>query len=287
MPFCSDNVELTWMEGDLKVLWSREYWYKTVRTSLLISVSKNNEGLTPLSVFTPVENTHPQPLGLKRHVFLTPPTSSYLSLASSALPLKGLKPALGDAGLHGEAWPDRPREALRLRLLSKPCFLLLPSRLTRRRSLRPVGGGWLSSSPSSCCSVIWAKRKPFITFNSSQILEWSTFPSTSMQMANLIMLHQLSEADRLIHYCYSSFFSYFCLCTLCDQTNLQSQSNLINVELLNQIQISAFSTQMPLRHRLHALLLQAVHHIIERILVRQCCKSLEKKIRIPGWSNRT
>lgn len=169
--FCSDNVELTWMEGDLKVLWSREYWYKTVRTSLLISVSKNNEGLTPLSVFTPVENTHLQPLGLKWHIFLTPSPSSYLSLASSALPLKGFKPALGDAGLHGEAWPDRPREALRLRLLSKPRFLLLPSRLTRLRSLRPVGGGWLSSSPSSCCSVIWGKHKSFITFNSWQILE--------------------------------------------------------------------------------------------------------------------
>lgn len=85
--------------------------------------------------------------------------------------------------------------------------------------------------------------------------------------------------------CYSNFFlllfffSYFCLCTLRDQTNLQSKSNLINVELLNQIQISAFSTQMPLRHRLHALLLQAVHHIIERILVRQRCKSLGKEIR--------
>lgn len=128
-------------------------------------------GLTPLSVFTPVENTPLQPLSLKWHIFLTPSPSSYLSLASSALPLKGLKPALGDAGLHGEAWPDRPREALRLRLLSKPRFLLLPSRLTRRRSLRPVGGGWLSSSPSSCCSVIWGKRKSFITFNSGQILE--------------------------------------------------------------------------------------------------------------------
>lgn len=84
--------------------------------------------------------------------------------------------------------------------------------------------------------------------------------------------------------CYSDFFvvgffSYFCPCTLCDQTNLQSKSNLINVELLNQIQISAFSPQMPLRHRLHALLLQDVHHIIEGILVWQRCKSLGKKIK--------
>lgn len=64
-----------------------------------------------------------------------------------------------------------------------------------------------------------------------------------------------------------------------DRTNLQSQSNLINVELLNQVQISAFSPQMPLGHRLHALFLQTVHHIIERILVRQCCESLDKKRR--------
>lgn len=93
--FCSDNVELTWTEADLKVLCSREYRYKTVRTSLLISVSKINAGLTPLSDFTPVETPPP--------IFLTSSSSSHLSLASSALPLKGLKPALGDAGLDGEA----------------------------------------------------------------------------------------------------------------------------------------------------------------------------------------
>lgn len=83
--------------------------------------------------------------------------SSHLSLMSSALcPLKGWKPALcGDAGLQGEAWPDRPRDALRLRLLSRPRFLSPPPRLTRRRSRRPAGGGWLSSSPSSCRRVIW------------------------------------------------------------------------------------------------------------------------------------
>lgn len=57
--FYSDNVELTWTEADLKVLCSREYRHKTVRTSLLISVSKINAGLTQLSDFTPVENTPP------------------------------------------------------------------------------------------------------------------------------------------------------------------------------------------------------------------------------------
>lgn len=113
-----------------------------------------------LSVFTPVENTHPATSALKSHLFPTPSPCAHLSLASSALPLKGLKPALGDAGLHGEVWPDRPREALRLRLLSKPRFLLPPSRLTRLRSLRPAGGGRPSSSPSSCCSVDWGKSRP-------------------------------------------------------------------------------------------------------------------------------
>lgn len=54
-------------------------------------------------------------------------------------------------------------------------------------------------------------------------------------------------------------------------------SNLIDVELLNQVQISAFSTQVSLGHRLHALFLQTIHHIIEGILVRQCCKRLQKQ----------
>lgn len=53
-------------------------------------------------------------------------------------------------------------------------------------------------------------------------------------------------------------------------------TNLIDVELLNQVQISAFSPQVFLGHGLHALFLQAIHHIIEGILVRQCCKSLHK-----------
>lgn len=73
------------------------------------------------------------------------------------------------------------------------------------------------------------------------------------------------------------FVAYFC--TPNDRINLHSRPHLINVELLDQIQISALSPQMPLGHRLHALFLQAVHHIIERILVWQCCKSLGKRKR--------
>lgn len=107
---------------------------------------KNDEKLAPLSFSTPAENIPHFPSAL-------PVPSSHLSLTSSALcPLKGLRTVL-----CGEAWPDRPREALQLRLLSRPRFLSPPSRLTRRRSRQPVGGGWLSSSPSSCRTVIWGK----------------------------------------------------------------------------------------------------------------------------------
>lgn len=178
-------------------------WKQTWKCSAAESIGTRQSELHSWSQFTRImrvwhhiqilhlwKTPTPQLLSLKGHIFLTPSSSSHLSLASSALPLKGLKPALGDAGLEGEAWPDRPREALRLRLLSRPRFLLLPSRLTRRRSLRPVGGGWLSSSPSSCCSVIWGKRKSLIDiwyrywFDISW-LPWFIFASTSMQMDNL------------------------------------------------------------------------------------------------------
>lgn len=54
-------------------------------------------------------------------------------------------------------------------------------------------------------------------------------------------------------------------------------SNLIDVELLNQVQISAFPPQMSLGHCLHALLLQTIHHIVKRVLIRQCCKRLQKE----------
>lgn len=40
-------------------------------------------------------------------------------------------------------------------------------------------------------------------------------------------------------------------------------SNLIDVELLNQVQISAFAPQVSLGNCLYTLLLQTVHHIIE------------------------
>lgn len=80
---------------------------------------------------------------------------SHLSVMSSTLgPLNVGKPwLLGDAG--AEAWPLAfCKECLLLRLLSRPLLSGGPPTLARRRSLRPEGGGWLSSSPSSCRRVI-------------------------------------------------------------------------------------------------------------------------------------
>lgn len=137
------TFELTWTGGNLTALCSRECRNDTVRGSLLSSADTH----------------HNQASRLVRHDPPPLPPPPHLSLASSPLWLpKGLKPGLrGDAGLQGEEWPERPREALRLRLLSRPCRLLPPSRLTRRRSRRPVGGGWPSSSPSSWRRVDWGK----------------------------------------------------------------------------------------------------------------------------------
>lgn len=56
-----------------------------------------------------------------------------------------------------------------------------------------------------------------------------------------------------------------------------SGADLIDVELLDQVEIGAFPTQMSLGHCFHALFFQTVHHVIERILVWQRCKRLQKK----------
>lgn len=89
---------------------------------------------------------------------------AHLSLMSSIRwPPKGRKPPgwapLGDAG--AEAWPlPLCSECLRLRLLSRPPRLspAVPT-LARRRSLRALGGSWVSSSPSSWRRVIWVGRR--------------------------------------------------------------------------------------------------------------------------------
>ena len=79
--------------------------------------------------------------------------------------LKGTKPPLpwacalqGDAG--ADAWPLWfCSECLRLRLLSRPRLSFVPPTLARRRSFRPLGGSWASSSPSSWRRVIWTEGR--------------------------------------------------------------------------------------------------------------------------------
>lgn len=196
-------------------------------------------------------------------------------MSSALCPLKGWKPALcGDAGLHGEAWPERPREALRLRLLSRPCFLSPPPRLTRRRSRRPVGGGWLSSSPSSCRRVIWGKSWLGVRWEWRWVLHTENFVLSkcpiNVAWGHIYWMWAATNSWNLA-YISIQYFPHD-LKTLC-------LPNLIDVELLNQVQIGALPPQVSLGHCLHALFLQTVHHIIEWILVRQRCKRLYKKER--------
>lgn len=114
-------------------------------------------------------------------------------------PLKGWKPALcGDAGLQGEAWPDRPREALRLRLLSRPRFLSPPPMLARRRSRRPVGGGWLSSSPSSCRRVIWGNSWLIMKWEWWQVLPTGNF-SIRQVCSKIHCIHWTRAAVTSLH----------------------------------------------------------------------------------------
>lgn len=46
-------------------------------------------------------------------------------------------------------------------------------------------------------------------------------------------------------------------------------SDLIDVELLQQVQVGSLAAQIALGHALHALLLQNIHHVIEGVLIGQ------------------
>ena len=50
----------------------------------------------------------------------------------------------------------------------------------------------------------------------------------------------------------------------------------IERELLLQVEIGALAAQVLLHHRLHALLLQAVCHVVEGVLVREGCQRLSR-----------
>lgn len=53
-----------------------------------------------------------------------------------------------------------------------------------------------------------------------------------------------------------------------------SPTHLIDRELLLQVEVGALAAQVLLHHLLHALLLQAVGHIIEGVLVWEGCQRL-------------
>lgn len=55
-----------------------------------------------------------------------------------------------------------------------------------------------------------------------------------------------------------------------------SPAHFIERELLLQVEVGALAAQVPLHHPLHALLLQAVRHVVEGVLVREGCQRLSR-----------
>lgn len=63
-------------------------------------------------------------------------------------------------------------------------------------------------------------------------------------------------------------------CFTADRTRL---SHLVDVELLYEVQVGAFPAQMSLSQNFNPLLLQAVHHIIVGVLIREPSQSLKSE----------
>lgn len=53
-----------------------------------------------------------------------------------------------------------------------------------------------------------------------------------------------------------------------------SPTHLVERELLLQVEVGALAAQVLLHHLLHALLLQAVGHVVEGVLVWESCQCL-------------
>lgn len=53
-----------------------------------------------------------------------------------------------------------------------------------------------------------------------------------------------------------------------------SPAHLVECELLLQVEVGALAAQVLLHHLLHALLLQAVSHIVEGVLIWEGCQRL-------------
>lgn len=56
----------------------------------------------------------------------------------------------------------------------------------------------------------------------------------------------------------------------------RSPTHFIECELLLQVEVGALAAQVLLHHPLHALLLQAVRHVVEGVLVREGCQRLSR-----------
>lgn len=53
-----------------------------------------------------------------------------------------------------------------------------------------------------------------------------------------------------------------------------SPAHLVEGELLLQVEVGALAAQVLLHHLLHALLLQAVSHVVEGVLIWEGCQRL-------------
>lgn len=53
--------------------------------------------------------------------------------------------------------------------------------------------------------------------------------------------------------------------------------HLVDVELLYKVQVRAFPAQMSLSQSFNSLLLQAIHHIVVGVLIREACQSLKRE----------
>lgn len=170
-------------------------------------------------------------------------------MSSTRRPPKGRKLLAWEWGLQGdagaEAWPLLfCSECLRLRLLSRPRLSFAAPTLARLRSLRTLGGNWVSSSPSSCRRVSWIKGG--VTEN--------TLLSGAACVFEKSCDSSRPRWDDAADVCFS---------------------HLVDVELFYEVEVGAFSAQMSLGHDLDALLLKTVDHVVVRVLFWEACQSLK------------
>lgn len=88
-----------------------------------------------------------------------------------------------------------------------------------------------------------------------------------------------APVPHLEHWSGGQVTSPFDLCWCCGWLRKGTFCYLIDVKLLQQVQVCPFLVQVPLGHSSDAQLLQAVHHVIESVLIWQSCQCLQEKTR--------